>query len=61
MKRIRPGKSECITVMDATVTLSKAAFEILGCLEGVEVYAGKGSTAVKLESDFIFSFPSLGK
>ena len=61
MTKIYPDQSIFITVRDTTINFSKAAYELLGRPEGVEIFSGSGKIAVRGGSDFCFSKATPGK
>ena len=55
MTRVQPGQSIFMMVRNTTINFSKAAFELLGKPDGVEIYCGDGKVAVKPGEDFLFT------
>ena len=55
MTRIYPDQGIFIRVRDTTISFSKAAFELLGKPEGIEIYCCDGKVAVQPGWDFMFS------
>ena len=61
MTRVCPDQSIFITVRDTTINFSKAAYELLGKPDGVEIYTGGDKVAVKAGEDFMFTKTMPGK